>query len=295
LSNFISVLLAVYNGEKFIAESIESVIGQEFRNWELIIVDNGSSDNTSNIVNSYCDADARIRLFNLKEKGKCNAYNFAFSKSSGDFICFFAADDILTPNNLFLRLYAIMGKGQLLYSTILLKTFSENKKFDGLVFPKNINSPNFSGGSIFFTRELAQFVFPIPVFLPNEDTWTSLCLKTFGINVHIPEALYLYRIHSNNSNGYDLEYTIKRAKFLSRMKAYELFNERFSESSDVQSLKYIKEFIRGVRYCENNNRVSILFNLNLPLKDKFILFYYSTKVLYNFRQFFFKLTSGILN
>lgn len=291
----VSVLLAVYNGESFIAESIESVISQEFINWELIIVDNGSSDNTSQIVNCFCDLDSRIKLFSLKEKGKCNAYNFAFSKSSGDFICFFAADDILTPNNIMSRLDGIIGKGHLCYSTNLLKTFSENKKFDGLVFPKNIFKPNFSGGSIFFTRDLAQFVFPIPDFLPNEDTWTSLCLKTFGVNVHIPKVLYLYRIHFNNSNGYDLEYSEKKSKFLVRMKAYEIFIERFNEVCDVQSLNYIKEYVRGVHYCENNDRLSILLKLKLPLKDKLVLFYYGTKLLYNIRQFFFKLTSGILN
>lgn len=295
MSNLISVLLAVYNGENYIGESIQSVIDQDYSNWELIIVDNGSLDSTTKIVEGYCENDSRIKLFKLEERGKCNAYNFGFINSIGDYICFFAADDIYARNNLSLRLDAILGKGNELYSTCLLKTFSENSKYDGLVFPKNVKTPNFSGGSIFFGRHLAQYIFPIPDFLPNEDTWASLCLRFFGSNIHISEALYLYRIHLNNSNGYDLDYSVKKEKYLTRMKAYELFYNRFNALMDTNGVNYINEFIRGLNYCENNNKLKILFKLKLPLKEKLIFFYYSSKVLYDFRQFFFKLTSGILN
>jgi len=156
----VSILLAVFNGEKFITEAINSVLNQSYINWELIIVDNGSTDNTVQVVKDLIKNDERILLYTLEEKGKCKAYNYAFQKSKGDFICFLAADDTLPENSIESRRIPILNKSG--YSTCLLKTFSDNPKFDALIFPKNILKPNLSGGSIFFTRDLADKIFPIP-------------------------------------------------------------------------------------------------------------------------------------
>ena len=61
----VSIILPTFNGEKYIAQTIESCIKQTFTDWELIIVDDGSSDNTQNIISSYANADKRLSLIHI--------------------------------------------------------------------------------------------------------------------------------------------------------------------------------------------------------------------------------------
>lgn len=291
----VTILLAVHNGEEYIKESIISVFKQTYHNWELIIIDNGSTDHTVNIVENLIKNENRAYLFKLPQKGKCLAYNFGFEHSSGDYICFLAADDILTPNSLELR-QSILKENKNSYSTCLLKTISDNPKYDSIIFPKNIQKPNFSGGSIFFTRSLAYKIFPLPINLPNEDTWSSISLKSFGINIHIPEVLYLYRIHESNSFGYETDFVQKKSKYLERMKAFKLFKDKW-QTQTIQNINYfefINLFIKGVEYCQNNNILKLLF-IKLPIKERIVFIYYSSPLLYKIRNKYFKYFSGLFN
>jgi glycosyltransferase involved in cell wall biosynthesis len=290
----VSILLAVYNCEKFIEEAIQSVIAQDFNNWELIIVNNGSTDNTISLINKYVTLDKRIFSISIDEKGKCKAYNKAFEISTGNIICFFAGDDILTKDSLFKRLIPI-EHGEADYTSCLLQTFSEIDKHDGVIFPKQILKPNYSGGSIFFTREQAKKIFPIPESLPNEDTWTSLHLRAFGRNKHIAEVLYRYRIHNANSYGYDLDFTTKREKFLHRMQAFILFKNKWISTSNQSFDSYINCFIEGFELCKRRNKFKILYVNGLPLRDKLVLFFYASPVIYTLRHKFFKFFSGFFH
>lgn len=94
----ISVCMPAYNAELYIAEAVRSVIDQTYQNWELIIVNDGSSDQTGNIAESF--TDARIKVIHQNNRGQCAAANKAFSFSKGDYIKYFDADDILSPNML---------------------------------------------------------------------------------------------------------------------------------------------------------------------------------------------------
>lgn len=295
MNNKISILLAVYNGGEYISDSINSILSQNYKNWELIIVDNGSTDNTSILVDQFAELDNRISFYKLSEKGKCRAYNFAFTKSTGDYICYFAADDILTSNSLESRINILFDNKAANFSTCLLETFSLNPKYNGSVFPRNINMPNFSGGSIFFTKQIANLIFPIPEKLPNEDTWSTLVLKAFGKNIHIPKVLYKYRIHDNNSNGYDLPFQTKKNKFLERMSAYNLFISKYYNECDNNFIYYLENYIKGVNYCNSNSRFLLLFNTKIALKEKIVLLYYTSNLLYKIRNIFFKITSGLFN
>src|SRR4051812_5853025 len=154
----VTVLLAVNNGERFIAEAIKSVIDQSYRNLELIVVSNGSTDATVAICRAFEQADPRLRVFELPQRNKNAAYNFAFSKSSGDFVCFFAADDKLTPDSIAERVGMLIGEEAAAYSTCCLQTFADDPKYDGIVFPRNRARPNHSGGSVMFSRAQAELI-----------------------------------------------------------------------------------------------------------------------------------------
>lgn len=96
----ISIIIPIYNTEKYIGECIESVINQTFKDWELILVDDGSTDKSGLICNKYSLPDKRIRYIAQSNKGQCAARNLGIDESSGEFLMFMDADDTLVPNAL---------------------------------------------------------------------------------------------------------------------------------------------------------------------------------------------------
>jgi glycosyltransferase involved in cell wall biosynthesis len=106
----VSVCMPAYNAEKYIHEAIQSVIDQTYANWELIIVNDGSTDNTIGVAELF--TDKRIKIFYQQNKGQCAAANKAFELSNGDLIKFFDADDIMSRNMLRSQVTRIAGNSQ---------------------------------------------------------------------------------------------------------------------------------------------------------------------------------------
>ena len=99
----ISIVTASYNYENFIKETIESVISQTYTDWEMIIVDDGSKDNSVNVIKEYCKKDSRINLFqheNGENRGLAQTIQLALEKASGDWIVFLESDDTITKDYL---------------------------------------------------------------------------------------------------------------------------------------------------------------------------------------------------
>ena len=91
----VSVITPMYNCEKFISETIESVLNQTYTNWEMIIIDDCSTDKSKQIVKQYIERDKRIRLIALNENsGAAVARNKGIEVSSGRFIAFLDGDDL---------------------------------------------------------------------------------------------------------------------------------------------------------------------------------------------------------
>ena len=97
---FFSIILPVYNGERFLSQSIESVLSQSFRDYELIIINDGSTDSTLNICLSYASSDTRIRIVNKQNEGVSVARNQGLNIAKGEYILFIDSDDILYVNAL---------------------------------------------------------------------------------------------------------------------------------------------------------------------------------------------------
>ena len=94
----ISVVLICYNHEKYIGEAINSILSQTYSDYELIIVDDGSSDNTLKIIQEY--QDPRIMVVAQENSGPSIALNAGIDKSRGQFIAFMSGDDVSFPNRL---------------------------------------------------------------------------------------------------------------------------------------------------------------------------------------------------
>ena len=96
----ISVIMPVYNGEQWLNDSIPSVLNQSFKDWEFIIVNDGSKDNSAKVLNEYAKKDSRIHVFNNTNSGPGESLNFGMKHANGKYFCFLDQDDKYQKNYL---------------------------------------------------------------------------------------------------------------------------------------------------------------------------------------------------
>lgn len=95
-----SIIVPCYNAAKYVSETIESVLGQDYDDWELILINDGSKDATLSILQSYARKDDRIKVYDIKNGGVSKARNYGMSVALGDWIMFLDSDDWLEQNAL---------------------------------------------------------------------------------------------------------------------------------------------------------------------------------------------------
>jgi glycosyltransferase involved in cell wall biosynthesis len=96
----VSIIVPVYNVQDYLRECIESILAQVYDNWELILVDDGSKDDSLTICREYLAQDSRIKVYTQLNAGPSSARNLGISKASGKYICFIDSDDTVTPTYL---------------------------------------------------------------------------------------------------------------------------------------------------------------------------------------------------
>jgi len=94
MSALVSIIMPAYNVENYIGKSIESIIGQEYNNWELIVVNDGSTDNTCDVVQAFTRTDSRIKLYNQDNRGVSVARNRGINVATGEYLAFLDGDDL---------------------------------------------------------------------------------------------------------------------------------------------------------------------------------------------------------
>ena len=105
----VSVVMPVYNAAPYLKEAIQSLFDQTYTHWELIAVDDGSIDNSWEILQSY--SDQRIKIFQRKNGGQCAATNTGLEHINGDYVQFFDADDLMDKNKIAIQVAALQKAG----------------------------------------------------------------------------------------------------------------------------------------------------------------------------------------
>ena len=109
----VSIITPAYNCEKYIGATIESVLSQTFQDWEMIIVDDCSTDDTESVINPYCQKDSRIIYKKLEvNSGAAVARNTAMSIAKGQYIAFLDSDDLWLPDKLTIQLEFMRGRNR---------------------------------------------------------------------------------------------------------------------------------------------------------------------------------------
>lgn len=98
LKKLVSIIIPIYNCEEYISRSIESIVNQSYSTWELILIDDGSKDNSYNICKEYAEVDKRIKVFKQENQGAGPARNKGLDYSTGEYIMFVDSDDFFEEN-----------------------------------------------------------------------------------------------------------------------------------------------------------------------------------------------------
>ena len=100
MAPLVSVVMSVYNGDKFLPEAVESILGQSFDDLELIVIDDGSTDRSYSILESYCKRDLRVQVCRQENRGLISSLNWACAMAKGKYIARMDADDIAIRDRL---------------------------------------------------------------------------------------------------------------------------------------------------------------------------------------------------
>lgn len=133
MDHVVSIITPLFNTEKYISETIESVLNQSYPYWEMIIVDDGSTDDSCHIVNEYAAKDNRIKLYKRDRlpKGGNVCRNIGIEKATGEYIMFLDSDDLLYPLCLENRVNIIKRNKELDFAVFQMNTFSPTGTTNG--------------------------------------------------------------------------------------------------------------------------------------------------------------------
>lgn len=283
----ISVISFVYNEEKHLAECIESVISQSYRDIEFVIVDDGSSDSTLKICREYAKRDSRIHVVEAGHQGKVHSVNLGVQASSGDWLAFTAGDDVMEPGILQRWIAETEGfdaKNEQIAIISRIRMFSDEPqyaKYNGVEIPKKKDRVCTSGVAELMSRAAAKHCFPIPETLPNEDGWKALFFRYTDIKlIPCPCVCLNYRIHSGNSVKKDAPFERFREQFFSREKVCPLFIDRYASELSEEAVAQISRRYRLAELTYQGDFLKIATMPKILFKDRIRALFTSNKLLY---------------
>ena len=205
-SDLISVVVPVYNVEKYIEKCLMSIIKQTYKNLEIIIIDDGSSDNSLDICQKMANIDPRIIIHHKKNGGLSSARNYGLKKSKGDYVIFIDSDDYtsesmiekmhqsLLENETTLSVcgYIVEYKNEKTYANYKGKEVIESKEAFEQILQKGCFFGSFAWNKLINKKLFRDVLFPEGQFYEDINTMYKLIHKAGKISV-VPENLYYYQ------------------------------------------------------------------------------------------------------
>ncbi len=213
----VSIITPSYNSSKFIAKCIESVLSQTYKNWEMIVVDDRSPDNSNEIIQSYIKKDSRIRLIELeKNSGPAVARNRAIKESKGRYIAFLDSDDVWMEEKLQIQLSFMQENDlALTYSSYNLIDEEDNGLGEFITKERVTYSDLLKTNSIgcltaiYDTQKIGKIFMPDIRQKQDYGLWLQI-LKDIKTTKGILEPLAIYRIRKKSVSSNKL----KAARYL---------------------------------------------------------------------------------
>lgn len=277
----IEILLATYNGEKYLNEQIDSIINQTYKNWKLLIRDDGSEDRTLEILKEYEKRDERISILrdNKGNLGFVKNFEELLKNSSEEFIMFSDQDDYWLENKIEKYIGVLenldvekLKKPLLIHSNsfvcdeklnILKKNFVDSKVAlqyggNGYFFAYFVQ-----GSTTLINRKLIDLGLPFLKSVTLHDRYFHLLVEFFGNRIFIDESLIKYRQHRNNEIGAKSS-IIKKILF-----------KRYFDDSDRDLILDIEEKYEDKQKKDNERWIVKYLEVTDPMKNRFIKFFFS--------------------
>lgn len=214
----ITVVIPCYNQADFLKETVESVINQSYTNWECIIVNDGSTDNSQDVIDGLCKIDNRIKCHTQQNKGLSASRNVGLDLSCGEYIQFLDADDIILPTKLEKQIEQLEINPNLDISICRFRYFigAQDNQYDNSF---NLHEYDFSLNSFLYKWGLEytiahscclikrDFIKKNNIIFNDklrtcEDWYFWIEVKIMsGVLQECPENLVLYRMHHNNMSS----------------------------------------------------------------------------------------------
>ena len=287
-NELVTVVMPVHNGERFIAEAIESVLVQTYTNFEFLIVENCSTDSSLNIINSF--KDPRIKLIIEDDCGQVQAYNRGFREAKGKYIFIHDQDDVsilerfklqikyITENNL-----EIIGS----YFIFMRQNGQEFRRVKVPVDPKEIErryyfkTHSLYNPTLCLKREIfKKFGFFYNEYFPSSDFEFGLRVIPQSLIGNVPEFLILKRLHNHSLSQSNLKSGLNNA-FLISSNYLQRNKQRYSKEEFVLIMSniyyYYNKLFNCVIFIIKN--ISLINNELIILLLKSILFFIPLKVL----------------
>ncbi len=247
----VSVIVPVYNAEKYVKEAIESLIGQTLKEIQIILVDDGSKDNSGKICDEYATKDERISVIHKENGGQADARNAGISIAKGKYIMFLDADDLFEKDSCE-SMYKTIEKSKTDYVIGNYQMIDEDgKKWQNPAFDTDkykefrldihdyrksffvMNSTVWN--KIYNTKFLKEKGVVFKILKPSEDDYfTSLCYIKANDGYYTSKVMYLYRnVPNSTSKKCSLEY------FKGINKAYKVIYESFKANNEINYYRYV--------------------------------------------------------
>ncbi|WP_243242177.1 glycosyltransferase [Clostridium sp. 1001275B_160808_H3] len=259
--SLVSIVMPTYNSDNYISESIKSVISQTYENWELIIVDDNSTDNTEEVVKEYLSIHSNIKYIRFEEnKGAAEARNEAILLSKGRFLAFLDSDDLWYKNKLEYQLnFMINNNIEFSFSDYELID-NQGESLNKIIrMPKSLSYEEYLRNTIIQTvtvmidRKYIEQV-NMPLIRRRQDfaCWLSI-LKKGIVAISVQETLAKYRRAQNSLSSNKIK-AVKGTWYVYR---------------EIERLNIVKTIYVFIGYAWNACKKRIYFNKILNLKIKY--------------------------
>lgn len=281
----VSIIVPIYNAEKYLNKCIESIVNQLYSNIEIILIDDGSTDNSLNICKDYCMKDKRIRLISQKNGGPSKARNNGIKNSSGDYILFVDSDDYI-ENNMIKEMIDSMNNES--YDIVIC---SYNKSIDDELISVELEEKNsfeeylFESSTMGFSmckmikKECITNYFNNNLFYMEDMCFWVSNMKNINIIQVVNKCLYNYRI-VNSSSLHRVNYDYRKESIFEACnllielvpikykkiykKIYIDYYYLYNEFLDIRHKKYYLKYYNEIL---KDNTVSLLTKIKIFIKN----------------------------
>ncbi len=289
----VSVIVPVYKAEKYISECIESILNQTFSDLELILVDDGSPDNSGAICDEYALRDNRIKVFHQKNGGVCAARNTGLEHIFGDYVFFVDSDDYI-PLDAIETLYndAINNNADLSIGCMYNDVSHEKKQDDlqiwtekqGLINGLKDNPALYGCCSKLFKKELIENIrFEVGRRVHEDGYFTFLALIKLPVVTVRSKCTYIYRDNPESASHETFSDKYFDVLHIEEIKR-KIIEEKFPELMEMSYNKLVKAHITMLHlFCRTKDK-----KYNKDVKN-------SIKMVRKFSKFFIPVNSGEKN